>query len=97
MKNYRNNDSGMRKVEHKTSKHENSKKKNKIGYKEERATEEEYQASFVQKSYPRESTCYLCGKPGHISPDFPKLVSTPKDEWTFQTETKHLCSESPGG
>ena len=40
----------MRKVEYKTPKYENPKKQNKIGQKEEIATEEEYQASFVQKS-----------------------------------------------
>ena len=50
MKIYWRNYSGTIKTDHKTSKHENFKKQNKSGWKEEKVTEEESQASFAQKS-----------------------------------------------
>ena len=43
-----------------------------MGGKEEKETEEEYQASFTPKIKFREGTWYLWGKPGHTLPDLPK-------------------------
>ena len=40
MKNHRHNDSGMRKTEHNTLKHENFRRQKNIGDKEEKETEE---------------------------------------------------------
>ena len=80
IKNHWHNDYGMTKTYHKTPKHENTKKPNKSGDKEEKATEEEYQAILAQKSKYREGTCYFCGKPGYNLPECPESESTPKDK-----------------
>ena len=55
-----------------------------MGGKEEKETEEEYQASFTPKIKFREGTWYLWGKPGHTLPDFTKAASTPKNKWAFK-------------
>ena len=94
MKNHRHNDSGTRKTEWKKWENKNIRKLNKSGQKEEKATEEEYQASLAQKSKLREGKCYFCGNSGHIFPDSSEEASTSKDKWALKTAIKNLCAES---
>ena len=70
------------------------KKQEICGEKEEKITEKESQASFVQKHKLREVECYLCGNPGHILPDYSEAASAPKDKWGFKKATQHLCGET---
>ena len=56
----------------------------KIWEKEQKATEEESQASFTQKIKLREGTCYFCVKTGNNLPDCTKAASTTKYKWTFK-------------
>ena len=81
------NNSGIITTEQKTSKHKMSGGVN-SGYKEERKTEEEPRASFLQKIKLREGTFYFCGKPGNIFPFYPKSVSTPKDKGNSKQQHK---------
>ena len=69
--NHWNDDYGMREKYHNTLKHENRNKQNNSEEKEQKATVEELQSSFAQKSRLREGTWYCCRKPRHISPDCP--------------------------
>ena len=84
MKNRLHNDSGMIKNRAQDTKTRNFQEKNKIGEKEEKATEEESQASFTQKIKLRKGTWYLCGKPGHTFPYCTKASYTPKDKWALR-------------
>ena len=94
LKYHQHDDSGTRKTEHKTSKHENSNKRTRAERRKRNKQKKNLKQVFHRKVNLGEGTCYFRGNLGHILPDFPKAVSNPKDKWSFKTSTQNLCDES---